>query len=109
MQTTYNKKTRTTKLDPTPINQLINQGSLRTLLEKANDIHLLNQILTTYLPDALKTFYQVANLRDGVLIIHTGTATHATLLRYHIPQLLQTIQKKYAKKSITEIKTCIKL
>ena len=108
MQTTYNKKTRRKKLDPTPINQLINEGPLKTLLEKANDIHTLNQILVKHLPEALKSFYQVANLRDHTLVIYTGNATHATLLRYHLPQLLRTFQKDFTKKKITDIKTCIK-
>lgn len=108
MQTDKTKISRTDRTDPVTVDTFIHQGPLKTLLDKARHIALLNDLLIQNLPDALHPYYTVANLRENTLIIHTDTATHATLLRYQLPQLKQAFQKNAMKLTIHDITVAIR-
>lgn len=108
MQTDKTKISRNDRNDPVTVDTFINQGPLRTILDKARHIALLDKFLIKNLPDALHSYYTVANLRENTLIIHTDTATHATLLRYQLPQLMQAFQKNPTGLAIHDIAVAIR-
>ena len=108
MQTDKTKISRGNREDPVTVDTFIHRGPLKTLLDKARHIALLNDLLIQNLPEALHPYYTVANLRDNTLIIHTDTATHATLLRYQLPQLKQTFQRNPLKLAIHDITVAIR-
>ena len=92
MQTGNSKKQRKKCEDPVPVDQIIQQGQLKSLIEKAKLLQSLNARLMDILPEARHPYCQVANIRDHKLIIHAETATHATLLRYQTPHLLSGLK-----------------
>lgn len=108
MQTDKTKISRNDRIDPVTVDTFIHQGPLKVLLNKARHIALLNNLLIQNLPDALHPYYTVANLRDNTLIIHTDTATHATLLRYQLPQLKQAFERNSMKLTIHDISIAIR-
>ena len=108
MQTDKMKKSRSNRVDPVMIDKLIQQGPLKAILDKAQHIASLNTLLSQHLPEALRPYYRVANLRDKTLIIHTDTATHATLLRYQLPMLTQAFHKNTMNAEINDIKVAIR-
>ena len=69
----------------------INQYLPRRLLEKAAQLEVLTHQLHCCLPIAWRPHAQVANIREGELIILVDSPAWATRLRLHSPFILTTL------------------
>ncbi len=66
-------------------------SSLGGLLQRAQWLSQLQQLLRSVIDPALADQFQVANLNRGRLVLLTPTATWATRLRMQAPSLLATL------------------
>lgn len=77
---------------PTIASYLYNSSNnLGELLRHVQRLQRLTALLRDALPAPLKDHCCVANLRDGILILHADTPVWAHQLRYHLPQVLQHV------------------
>lgn len=77
-----------------PITTLLSEasGGFHTLIKKAQELAMLNELIQNFLPALLKRHVSVANFRQGNLILFVESAAWATRLRYQIPTLLQSLR-----------------
>ncbi|MFQ5469788.1 MAG: DUF721 domain-containing protein [Gammaproteobacteria bacterium] len=78
---------------------------LSKLIQFANQLEKLTRITRSCLPTPVNNHVNVANLKDNTLIIHTDSATWATQLRFHLPDLLRQLRIDHNLKSICSIRT----
>jgi hypothetical protein len=71
------------------------EGKLQHLLAQASFLQQLNETSYQCLPTNLAAHCLVANIRGNRLILHTDSAAHATLLRYHVPLLIEHLQRHH--------------
>jgi hypothetical protein len=71
------------------------EGKLQHLLAQASFLQQLNETSYQCLPTSLAAHCLVANIRGNRLILHTDSAAHATLLRYHVPLLIEHLQRHH--------------
>jgi hypothetical protein len=78
----------------TEINQTLANGntSLGRVLQHAKELSRLDAVIHSFLDPDLAQQCQVAAFRDKVLIILSPSATWATRLRMHLPQLRRDLQ-----------------
>ncbi len=67
-------------------------GQVERLLDKVVVLQQLNDQLQAFLEPSLAAHCQVANLRDGCLVIMADSAAWATRLRYDFPDLLSRLR-----------------
>ena len=82
----------------------IGQGSsLKPLLEKVNQLKLLNDLFLPFLEPAKRDYCQVANIVGDKLVVMTANASVATQLRLEARDLLTKIQADPSLKFVKEI------
>lgn len=62
------------------------------ILDKVEELRLLNEVLVRYIDSDLAPHCQVANFRAGCLVIMANSAAWATRLRYTFPELLSRLR-----------------
>lgn len=67
---------------------------LKNILNKLELINKLNLALAKLLDPELQPHCQVANYRDGQIVIQVDSPVFATLLRFQLPQLLSALRKE---------------
>lgn len=80
---------------------------LLKLITHAKGLSELNHAMEKYLPGPLKDYCRVANYRSGLLILQTDSATWATQLKFHIPELLTKLRQEHAFHKLMNIKCII--
>lgn len=80
------------------------QGPLGYVLAKVEQLRTLNQQIQTLLRPELAQHCQVANLRDGCLILQVDNAAWATQLRFEQTELLSKLRKQPALAGLASIK-----
>lgn len=68
------------------------RGQLERLLDKVEELKILNETVSGLLEPALVPHCQVANLRSGCLVLMADSAAWATRLRYSFPDLLSRLR-----------------
>ena len=81
-----------------------NSGKMAKVLGQINQISALQAYITTYFAEHCKQTVQVANLRQGVLILSVSNASLATQLRYQSMALLSELRQQAAWAGIRSIK-----
>lgn len=78
------------RTDGKPIGEWLGQqpAGLRSLLDRARLIAELNRVLPSWSADPWVTQIRVANIREGTLVIHAGSAAVLVQLRYRGQSLL---------------------
>lgn len=78
------------------MHQILNsQGEqLRQLIDKSQELTILNRHVQQLLSTELAPHCTVANFQNGCLVIAVDNAAWATCLRYQIPELLQQLRTK---------------
>jgi len=79
--------------------------ALRSLLEKANRLAKLEQILFKQLDPSLASHCRLTNIRDNVLIITADTPGFGHKLRYLAPQILSFVRQNPQWSGIKSIET----
>ena len=69
-----------------------NNGQLGQLLKKNQQLETINALVQPLLDEELALHCQVANFREGCLVLQADSAAWATRLRYQIPVLLQALR-----------------
>ncbi len=67
--------------------------SLGILLQRANLLLRIEQLLSGFLDPEIATQFQVAALRENRLILISSSASWATQLRLHAPQLIKRLNQ----------------
>jgi len=78
---------------PEPINELLSEGSLGSLLTRSRFLQQLTRTVHPYLDPTLKNHCQVANFRDNVLVLQVNTPARSTRLRYQVPELINALRQ----------------
>lgn len=78
--------------------------SLGPLLTHAATLQRLNGLVHARLPSPLSAHCRVGNYKGGILIIHVGSATWASKLRYLIPDLRQALATHGEFQGLVEIR-----
>ncbi len=68
-------------------------GPYARLQAHCRRLQRLQARVRAHLPANLQDHCQVADCRDGRLVLHAASAAHATLLRYRLPDLLQNLRR----------------
>lgn len=86
------------------------EGSpLHYIIKKAQFLSALDHYTQTILPDTLKSFCQVMNVQNGVLILGVSNATAAMRLKMMSSEILRDIRKDNRFVRICDIKYVVKL
>ena len=88
------------------INQYLNPR-LINICEQATRLEELNSKLHLYLPLALQEHCSVGSFNGGCLVIVINDAVWASELRYHLPELRETLRKEAGVYQLTSIKISI--
>lgn len=77
-----------------PLKDLLHKrsGATQRLLHKADQLERLQDRLQQWLPPALVPHVQLANLREGRLVLTADSSIWASKLRYLSPDLLRQLQ-----------------
>jgi hypothetical protein len=67
--------------------------SLGILMDRANTLMRVEQLLRGFLDSEISTRFQVATIRENRLILISPSASWATQLRMHAPQLVKRLQQ----------------
>jgi len=78
------------------LNSILHQSqtSLKKLVEKGNQLQRINQQLQSILSPELKGSCQVANLKEGCLIIAASNASALTYLRFSSTEILVKLHEQ---------------
>lgn len=88
---------------------LTSSEQLQQIIKKSELLQQLDHKVKNLITDqTLRTHCQVANLRDGVLVIATDNANWATRLRYLTGNLLAELRKQPEFAGIASIKCYVK-
>ena len=90
--------------DPQSVQDLLNNQTLRSIINKAQQLNALNHLLPELLPNNLSKHCQVMNLHHLQLIIMVNSATALTELRFLEPELLKAIRQRPGLQLIRAIK-----
>ncbi len=82
----------------------LSSATLAPLLTRVQLLARLTRTLHSHLPTSLAQHCQVANLKDGVLVIGVDSPAWAARLRYQLPQLLRHIQADDIVPDLTELR-----
>lgn len=83
---------------PHPINSLFGDAaktdrvSLSKIQQRAIMLLKLNRAVSVLLPELLRPWCRVANVRQGVMVLETANASWKIRLRYEQPQLLSALR-----------------
>ena len=69
-------------------------SSVGLLLSRARGLGELQQTLSEWAAEPLARFLRIANLRDGVVVVHADSAAAFTQLRYRQQELVQVLQER---------------
>lgn len=73
---------------------------LQQMSKRAQKLTQLNSILQEILPSQFAGHCQLANMKDGKIIIHTENAAIASLLRFHSATICKTFSSQLAEKIV---------
>ncbi len=93
---------------PTEILASNQSGTLQLIYAKAAQLTTLNKIWRTQIDETLAQHTQVANYREGCLVIEVSSPVWATRLRYGIPDLLQKLRALNEFAGLTRIEWYVK-
>ena len=88
------------------VQSLLNQGQLEKILCKAKQLQQLQALLARLQPE-LSQHCQVANFRDGELVLTVSSAAWAMRVRFLAPELLKSLKKNLP--GLTKIQTQISM
>lgn len=96
--------------NPLHINKFLGhfQHKTGTFSQHITEISTLADLVSHLLPEKLAQHCIIANIRDGLLILHTDSATAATQLRYQQQDLLEKLRLETAGAQITEIQVKVR-
>lgn len=77
------------------IRDILQNSSLAKLVERSNEIQLLNQKIQPLLPPQYRRLYRIINLYDNSLVIEVQNATVRQGLLLQQPFLLKLIQTDF--------------
>lgn len=84
------------KIQPTKnITEILQNSSLAKIVERSNEINLLNQQIQQLLPKPYQKLYRIINLYDNLLIIEVANSMVRQGFLFQQAQLLQLIQAKF--------------
>lgn len=84
------------KIQPTKnITEILQNSSLSKIVERSNEINLLNQQIQQLLPKPYQKLYRIINLYDNLLIIEVANSMVRQGFLFQQAQLLQLIQAKF--------------
>lgn len=73
---------------------------LQQMSKRAQKLTQLNSILQEILPSQFAGHCQLANMKDGKIIIHTENAAIASLLRFHSATICKTFSSQLVEKIV---------
>lgn len=79
------------KMNPSKTNA---DDTLYNIVQHAGLLQSISALVDDWLPENLKKHCQLANYRDGRLILFVDSPAYATLLRMKSPQLAQAMTQK---------------
>ncbi|GMR08939.1 MAG: hypothetical protein BMS9Abin26_1949 [Gammaproteobacteria bacterium] len=82
-------------------------GSLQAILRNAHRLEQLDSILKRYLQTPLYNYIQLANYREGILILLAPSPVWASRLRHMLPQLRQNLLRQSRFKDLRDIQVRI--
>ncbi len=89
--------------DPTLINDLLRQSSFASIVQKAQRLHKIDQILPALLPGGFAPHCHVMNLREETLVIKVDNSAIATRLRYLESKIIDQMQPFPELQSVSRI------
>lgn len=92
--------------DPKSVTRCFQTGSLKLIIQKANQIAALGKILENLLPSEIIPYCKVMNISHQTLILQLDNAAQATRVRYLIPNLIEAFFQQ--KMPITSIQCRLK-
>lgn len=92
--------------DAKPFNP--NESALLPIFAKANILNELNKKIAVHLDSHLQAACAVANVDRNRLILLTSSGSHATQLRFQIPELLRKFNQDAALKRFTDIQILVR-
>lgn len=76
-------------------NILINRhGALHGLVDRCERLQHTSALVRDLLPEPIQRHCRVANLADGIMVIHTDAPIWTTRLRFHRPHLLTQLRRR---------------
>jgi hypothetical protein len=75
------------------LEQLLNQGELKPLIEQALKIHQINLAVQPLLPEVFRGKVQVGSIKSGSVILDLPNASMLTVLQYQGPELLSQLRQ----------------
>lgn len=90
-----------------PINQCLNP-KLKEICLQAIKLEALNDIVSSYLPDAVKNHCRVGSFNKGCLQLLVDDAVWATQLRYDLPLLRDNLRLKAGVYQLVSIKIIVR-
>lgn len=76
-----------------PVRNLLNAGELRRLMDHAGQVQRASQVLRTYLDTPLAQHCQVANIKEGSVVIVADSPAWAAKLRFQVAGMLESLNK----------------
>ncbi len=80
------------------------RGPLQRLVGHGHRLERVSALLPDLLPAPLNRHCRVANISDGILVIHTDAPIWTTRLRFHNPRLLADLRERLGAGALREIR-----
>lgn len=77
---------------------------LGSLVQRARQFKALETLIRSWLPPALAAQVNLANLRDGTLVLSVKAAAWATKLRYEVPNILSAARQHEATRDVRDVR-----
>jgi len=101
MQTNYPK-------DPISINTLLQESSCASIIQKAQFLLKIEQVVLSFLPEDYTGHCRIMNLREETLVIEVDNSARATQLRYRQEKLIEKMQTHTELRSISQIQVLVR-
>jgi hypothetical protein len=77
--------------------KLLNEdrGDLHRLIAHAERLQRASQVLRTHLDEPLAGHCQVANIKDGSIVMHADSSAWAAKLRFHVASMLEQLNQAH--------------
>jgi len=93
---------------PTTVNRLLGRGSLAPLLQRTAALRQATDLVRARLGTPLGDHCQVANWRDGTLVVQADSAAWASRLRFLAPKILAALSETQGCLGLRKLKVIVR-
>lgn len=94
--------------DPKPIQTLMGESTLANIIQKAQILNKIDDLIADFLPETIGQFCHVMNLKEHCLVLGIRNSAAATRIRYQEEELLNHLNRQTGLPTILKLECVVR-